>query len=392
MSPLHLTFALTLSLDVVWTAARMVFSLYALALGAGAFEVGVLYAVLNLFPLLLSWPLGTLSDRIGSRAPLALAAASSAVGLAIPWFFGTMAALYVGSALVGLSFALYLVNVQNLVGLLSPPVDRARNFATFSLLGAGSNVIGPMLGGFFIDHWGHAMACLLFVALSVLSAAMLLGWGRHLPGGTRRKNAPATPMLATLANRALWPVLAISSLVKLGTDLFQFYLPIYGHAIGLSASAIGAVLAVLGGSQFIVRFGLPRLIERLGEERVLVYAFYCAAIAFVLAPFTGSAAWLAIVSFVFGIGMGVGQPIATLMMFNRSAEGRSGETLGLRLTVNNVVRVAGPLLFGFVASALGLVAVFLINAVMMVVGAVVSQPKGKEGEGRKAEEEGKAKA
>src|SRR5262245_40680247 len=161
MSPLHLTFALTLSLDVVWTAARMVFSLYALELGAGAFEVGVLYAVLNLFPLLLSWPLGTLSDRIGSRAPLALAIASSAVGLAVPWYFGTMAALYVGSALVGLSFAFYLVNVQNLVGLLSPPADRPRNFATFSLLGAGSNVIGPMLGGFFIDHWGHAMACLL---------------------------------------------------------------------------------------------------------------------------------------------------------------------------------------------------------------------------------------
>src|SRR5690242_14769270 len=121
MSPLLLTFALTLLLDITWTAPRMVFSLYALALGAEPFEVGILYAVLNLFPLLLSWPIGKLSDRIGPRPPLAVAIASGAAGLVIPYFAHNMAALYAGAALVGLSFAFFLVNVQNLVGVLSPP-------------------------------------------------------------------------------------------------------------------------------------------------------------------------------------------------------------------------------------------------------------------------------
>jgi MFS family permease len=204
---------------------------------------------------------------------------------------------------------------------------------------------------------------------------MLLAWGRKLPGGTRRKEVVSPPMLEALANRALWPVLVTSSLVKLGTDLFQFYLPIYGHEIGLSASKVGAVLAVLAAAQFIVRFVLPRLVERFDEETILVYAFYCAAAGFVLVPFTGNAVLLALASFVFGIGMGCGQPLATILMFNRSVEGRSGETLGLRLTVNNVVRVGGPLVFGFVASAVGLLPVFLINAVMMGVGAVVSRPR-----------------
>ena len=73
--PLYLTFALTLLLDVTWTASRMVFSLYALALGAEPFAIGILAAMLNLFPLLLSWPIGTLSDRIGPRPALALAIA-----------------------------------------------------------------------------------------------------------------------------------------------------------------------------------------------------------------------------------------------------------------------------------------------------------------------------
>jgi hypothetical protein len=52
------------------------------------------------------------------------------------------------------------------------------------------------------------------------------------------------------------------------------------------------------------------------------------------------------------------------------------------------VRVAGPLVFGFVASAAGLLSVFLINAVMMGIGAIVSRPRNKTVRakaGRKAE-------
>jgi MFS family permease len=373
--PLYLTFALTLLLAVTWTAARMVFSLYALTLGAQPFAVGILAAMFNLFPLLLSWPIGTLSDRVGPRLPLMLSTVCGVIGLVIPYFAHDLAALYVAAALVGLSFALYLVNVQNLVGLLSAPEKRAQNFSTFSLLGSASNFIGPLMAGFSIDHSGHAVACLYIVTLSIVAGAMLLIWGDELPGGTRKGDVPASAMLETLANRGLWPMLITSSLVKLGTDLFQFYLPIYGHQIGISASAVGAVLATLAASQFIVRFALPRLIGRLGEERLLANAFYCAAVGFMLVAFTRNAVLLAMASFVFGIGMGCGQPIATILMFSRSAEGRSGETLGLRLTVNNLMRVVGPALFGFIASALGLFPVFCINALMMGLGGLLSRPK-----------------
>jgi hypothetical protein len=72
--------------------------------------------------------------------------------------------------------------------------------------------------------------------------------------------------------------------------------------------------------------------------------------------------------------MGCGQPLTTMLMFAKCAEGRTGETLGLRLTVNNVMRVAGPALFGAIAAMTGLTAVFLINGVMMGVGGWMSRP------------------
>ena len=66
-----------------------------------------------------------------------------------------------------------------------------------------------------------------------------------------------------------------------------------------------------------------------------------------------------------------------MLMFSRSVEGRSGEMLGLRLTANNLMRVAGPAVFGLVASAVGLTAVFAINALMMAGGAYASRASAK---------------
>jgi len=64
-----------------------------------------------------------------------------------------------------------------------------------------------------------------------------------------------------------------------------------------------------------------------------------------------------------------------ILMFSRSTEGRSGETLGLRLTTNNLTRVIGPVLFGLVATGLGLVPVFAVSAAVMAAGGVLSRPR-----------------
>jgi hypothetical protein len=64
-----------------------------------------------------------------------------------------------------------------------------------------------------------------------------------------------------------------------------------------------------------------------------------------------------------------------MLMFSHSPAGRTGETLGLRLTVNNLMRVLGPAIFGSVGSALGLFAVFALNAGVMVAGGAMARPR-----------------
>ncbi len=178
-----------------------------------------------------------------------------------------------------------------------------------------------------------------------------------------------------LATKGVGKTLATSSLLQTGQDLFQFYLPVYAHGVGLSASAIGVVLAMNSAAAFVVRLVLPRLIAKFREDKVLAGAFFAGAASFALLPFFTSSTLLALVAFAYGLGMGCGQPIVTMQMFSNSAAGRSGEALGLRMTVNHLTRVVGPVIFGFIGSAFGLPAVFWVNGLMLGGGGALSRTR-----------------
>lgn len=373
-TPLYLTFALMLFGFSSISSARVALSLYALDLGASASAVGILVASLYVFPLLISWPVGRYSDRVGSRWLLLLGAACGGGAMLIPYFVRELAALYVAATLMGISFTLYNVLLPNVVGLLSEPHERARNFSNASLVGATTLFAGPLLAGIAIDVSGYALACLYLVMLSVGASVVLVAWGGRLPGGSRQPQSVGG-IRDALTHPAMVRALVTSSLVQVGQDLYQFYIPVYGHGIGLSASAIGGLLATLAAASFVVRYFLPWLVARWGDERVLGFSFYLSAMGFALVPFFESVAVLAVVSFLFGLGMGCGQPITTMQIFSRSAEGRSGEMLGLRQSVNNAMRVSGPAVFGFVATAFGLPPVFWISAILMGGGGILSRPR-----------------
>lgn len=374
---IHLSLALTFFLFTGLNVARIVLTLYALELGAPASVVGVLGGLFYLFALLLSWPIGALADRAGARRLLLFAAACGTGALVLPYFVRTLPAFYASAALSGLALAFFHVTLQNAIGVLSKPADRPRNFSNFSLVGAVTNFVGPLYAGFSIDHAGHALACLYGAALSLIAVGLLLVWGRLFPPG----NPQATHGIGgldTLADPTVLRMLALSGLTQLGTDLFQFFIPIYGHSIGLSASAIGAVLSAFAIASFVVRLFLARLIKTVPGEKLLAWSFYLGMFAYALAPWCTTAVALAAVSFFFGLGMGIGMPLTVILTYERTVEGRAGQTLGLRLTGNNLVRVVGPLVFGAVGSAMGLAYVFWINAAMMAWGGLLSHSRKKD--------------
>lgn len=355
-----------------FSATRMLVILYALKLGAQPLAIGLLAATFTLFPMLLSWQVGRILDRYGPRWLLTLSAAGCACGLLLPYFVPALAALFALGALSGLTGTFFNLSMQNLVGRVSDASNRTRNYSNIAMSISVANVVGPALAGLSIDHLGHAYTFLGVAGLVAVLVLLLLIWGRVLPGG-RRDSAPARGVRRLLANPLLWPVLVASSSAQSGLDVFQIYMPVYGNAQGLSASEIGVIVSMCAAGGFLSRIILTRLVAWSSEVMVLAYALFLGALSFVAVPFLHAAAGLAVIAFVFGFGLNCSQPLVLTMLFSRLPEGRAGEALGLRFSLDNGVKCVGPVVFGVAASAFGVGAVFWINAMMLTAGGAITR-------------------
>jgi len=374
---MSLNFALALALLNMSSmrAGRVLLVLYALQLGAAPAMVGLLAATFSAFPALLSWHAGKLADRFGSRWLLVIGAVGGGLGILIPFFWPGMTAIFIAAAANGVSLSIYNVSLQNVVGLLSTPQNRTQSFSNYSLTNSVGALAGPLIAGFSIEHLGHQNSCIPLALVALMPLCMLAIWGGRLPRGRGRVKDEGGGIRDMLASKGVSRTLATSSLLQTGQDLFQFYLPVYAHGVGLSASAIGVVLAMNSAAAFVVRLGLARLIARYNEDKVLAWAFFVGAASFALLPLFSGPVMLGVVAFAFGLGMGCGQPIVTMQMFSNSVAGRSGEALGLRMAVNHLTRVVGPVIFGFVGSAFGLPAVFWVNGLMLGGGGALSRTR-----------------
>jgi MFS family permease len=372
---IYTVFAVVLCNIVCYRGSKVLISLFALELGAPQFYIGTLIAMYSVFPMLIALYAGKLSDRFGVRLPMLCGSAGVALGLLLPFLSPSLTALYASAALIGASYVFYNVAVQNLVGILSDEAGRTRNFSNYSLVMATGSFLGPLAAGFSIDHFGHATSYLYLAALPLVPV-LIIAFARQV-GRSRQERSPegTRPVDAKnlLANAPLRRTLITSGVILTGTDLFQFYMPIYGHSVGLSASAIGVVLSMSAAAAFVVRLVMPALVRRWNEDAVLTTALFLGAATYLVFPFFASAVLLGFIAFALGLGMGCGQPLTMMLIYARAPEGRSGEALGLRLTINNLTHVAVPLLFGTIGSALGVVPVFLANSLMLAGGGVLSR-------------------
>jgi predicted MFS family arabinose efflux permease len=359
-------------------ASKVLISLFAIELGASQFTIGTMIAMYSLLPALLAMYAGKLSDRLGMRVPMLAGSLGVVAGLLLPWLSPALPTLFASAALIGASYMFYNVSVQNLVGSLGSAEERTRNFSSYALAMAVGAFLGALFAGFSIDYVGHAASYLHIAALPLVSVLIML-FAHKVGRGPRLKTEDEQAVLSTslLALPLLRRTLIASAVAVTAQDLFQFYMPIYGHAVGLSASAIGVVLAMAGVAAFVVRTGLPALVKRWGPDAVFNGSLLVSAVSFLLFPLFNSATALAAIALVLGLGMGCAQPVTLMLIFSRAPEGRSGEALGIRVTINQITHIAVPVLFGTIGSVFGVAPVFLANALILAGGSWLNWEKGR---------------
>jgi MFS family permease len=365
--------AMSMAIHSCYIGSKVLISLYALELGASQFTVGLLAAFYAIVPLLLGVYTGRLADDRGMRLPLLLGSIITAAAMAVGFAWRGLPSLFVVAMLIGGGFVFFNVSIQTLAGGLGKPEHRTRNFAWLSIGYSGSSLIGPVFAGFSIDHLGHAFTFLLFSFLPLLPIGILLFKPQITRSGKPVETPAARNTLDLLKDAHLRKLIMISGLSVASAELFAFYVPVFAHQIGLSASTIGIILGSYALAVVLTRFMLGKIMKHLTVEQIMVWFLLLAAAAFAVFPFLRSVYALMATAFIIGIGVGSTQPLLMSISYERSPAGRAGEVTGLRLTVNNVARISMPIICGAIGAALGASPVFWMNAVNLAATSFLSR-------------------
>ncbi len=360
-----------------FAGSRYVVSLYAITQGATPFIVGTIAALYAFCPLFLALPAGRVADRLGFKLPLVFGTSGVCISLVMTWLWPSLGILYATATLLGISFMALQLATQTLAGAIAGPSERARNFSLVSLGFATANFMGPLTTGWMIDNLGHVNTFGMLALPLVPAIAIALMGSRWLPASTRSKVEVARGGTAELLRiKTLRDTLIASAIISGAWDVYQFFMPIYCNAQGLSATAGGVVMAAFAIAIILVRLFIPHLVRRWGESELLTYSMFILCFSFALLPFFHTLLPLLACSFILGLGCGCGQPLSMTLLFNAAPKGRAGEATGLRITGNQLMHTVIPLLFGALGSAAGYPAVFFTNSACVAAGGWLSWRNG----------------
>jgi MFS family permease len=356
---------------------RMALPVHALEHGYTQVLVGPLIALFAVAPILLAIPAGRLADRHGYHLPARIAVALTSLGglcAAIgSWHTSLLFPLScLGALCSGAGCNIGLITIQRSASKTARDATELKQ--VFSWLGIApsiSHVLGPGGAGFVIDHLGYGAA---FGGLALLPLAGLFvarfvprDAARGVTAGVRR---PAWDLLATPMLRRL---LLVNWCMSASWDVHAFVVPIYGHERGLSASAIGSVLAAFALAVTAIRLALPMLAHKLGEVQVLHAAMWVAAASFGLYPFAHSAWSMAGCAVALGLALGCSHPMVMTTLHQITPASRHGEAIALRSITINTSSALMPLAFGAVGAALGATGLFWSMASLVGSGSWVAQ-------------------
>ncbi len=376
--PLVLILSLCSITFITMKGSRILMTLYAVDMGAGPFETGILFALYGLAPFLLAIAAGRIADRFDNRLLIYWGLGAYTISLVLPFFLPSLSTLFIVAPLWGFTSMLWVVATQSLVGKLSTTETRTRNFSYYSLGESTGSVLGPIIVGLSIDTLSHQPTFLIMAAIPALCVLTVI-FKRHAFPHTVVENtdthAPRN-MRDLLALPAMRNALLSNAAVMAGLDLFNLYMPIYGHSLGLTATTIGLIMGAFGAAAFITRLAIPHITRRYGERAMLAGALAMSALAFMAFPLTTSAVLLAAAAFVLGLGLGCGQPLSMILAFNAGPPGRSAEAISMRLAVSYGAHVVVPPVFGIIGAAIGGIApIFWTCAVIMGSGSWINRGK-----------------
>lgn len=338
------------------TAGQMAYSLlslYLVEMGASVSQVGLVFTVAALVPMVLQILGGWLSDTIGRLRAIALGAFISCFGYLLffvapswEWVMLGLCIEYVSNAVVGPSFSAYIAEQ-------SSDGERGRVFGLSRSIYMIVTVIGPAMAGFLAYRFGFRQM-LLVAFLLYVSATIVRTWmataERFAPARTRQR-----PTLSDLKTQvgAMFALLFAGGILTwiwvtdaVGDTAFnligQLY-PIYLSDVGnLNVEQIGLLNSAWGVATILSSFLAGWLVDRRNERAVIVSGFVIEALGLLLYLQVSNFSGFLVAVFVFGLGVGSLMPAYDSLISKAVPEARRGLAFGLFGTSLGILSLPFP--------------------------------------------------
>ena len=356
-----------------------VLPLFAEALNASPMEIGWIVMASTIPGVLVSYPAGVLSDRLGKRrlliaslvvfatAPLLYLLVTNAWQLMAVRFYHGFATAIFGTVASAAIAERYVAN-------------RAARLSAFSSITLIGRSIAPFLGGAMISLASFDavyLACAISGAIAL--AAGLFLRDRRDPRDPRTPTTPRelpgfwSSLVNVLKARGILQVSLVEAAQYLVFGAIEAFLVLYASSLGIPAWQIGILLGVQLVSIVFAKPILGRLSDRIGRIAVIVPGLFIGAASVALLILADNFISLALSSLAFGIGFAAVTSSTTALVADLTQGGRFGSSMGVLRTIMDVGQSIGPVLTGFIishhgyASAFGALAALLALASLLLI-------------------------
>lgn len=320
---------------------------------AAASEWNVVFAtVWGLMQLFCGPILGMLSDRFGRRPILLI----SLAGLAIDFLFmalaPTLAWLFVGRVINGLTAASFST-ANAYVADVTPPDQRAKAFGWMGSAFSFGFLVGPALGGFLGDI---DLRLPFFVAAGLTTINWLYGFfvlPESLPVERRvakfdwRRANPVGSLVFLRSHRDLLGLASIGFLFQLAHTVLPSIFVLYtGYRYGWTPGFMGLTMMGTGLAGVLVQMLLiGPVVARIGERGALLLGAIAGAMGFAIYGFAPNG-WVYIAGIPVFALMNFLQPGLQGLMTRRVGPSAQGQLQGANQSLQGIASVVGPIVFG----------------------------------------------